>query len=258
MNKEDLFTAFEHFAVASSLSSSSTPSSSSSSSSFLRLVGAWKVVAMADEKYLVASVQSNSCVQIPIIPTYSSVNIFELEEEELQFDHTSYQSTARNESNSSSDNATKGYSSSPHLQQSLLHGDIHIVFHPMYLIPCLYLRLQNINGESITAQDYSQLIGVLDPSFELLEEFHPLLDSPYICPHICSVRDKMSLMDRIKPSKEDAKYDGGRYDTNSQSASKIDSMFITRFLTVVGPMIGLVLEPRKYVLLEKQLSTENL
>ena len=252
MNKEELFVAFELFAQLSS----SIPTFSSTSHSSILRVGTWDVVSENDNKYLVAMVQSNVSVHSTpsLSSTSSSHNIEDLEEEHLNFDCSSKQDPNQDRKGSSDNNsAGRQVSYDSHIP-SLLTGEFHIVYHPMYQIPCPYLRIQNSNGELTTAQHYSQLIGVLDPAFELFEEFHPILYAPYICPHICSIKDKLNMMTLNEISENCNDCGSGN---NDQRMPRIDSMFIAKYLTVVGPMVGLCLDPAEYVLLEKETSKIN-
>ena len=132
MKKEDLFIAFESFAELSS----SLPTCTTSSASFLR-VGTWKVISVDDDKYLVASVQSNT-LRNSSPSSLSHVNINDLEEDDLHFDCAGGQNLNSDGQGTCNFNLTHGeLSSNPHPSlQSPLHGEFHIVYHPMYQIPC--------------------------------------------------------------------------------------------------------------------------
>ena len=252
---ENISLAFESFAtVASTLPVSS--SSSASPASFLR-VGTWKVLSEGGEKYLVASVQSNTSVHTPHdhSSSMSGINVYDLEEEDLQFEYLDTINADYDRQGKHSKRSSSNEFPDPH-PESLLRGELHVVYHPMYQIPCLYLRIRDADNKIITAQDYSDMIGVVDPDFELFEEYHPILQTPYICPHICSVRDKLTVMMVNEPSESSDDY-GGSSHLGGRSAIKVDGMFVARFLTIVGPMLGLTLNPADYVLLENGMSIFN-
>ena len=112
------------------------------------------------------------------------------------------------------------------------------MYHPVYRIPCPYINLHDECGSALSPELIKEYLcpGYSEGdnsnfSFELVEDFHPLLDIPFFCPHICTVSDKLSLLEATACSGEHAMK---------------DNLYFLRFLSLVGPLVGYKMGPHQY------------
>lgn len=134
-------------------------------------------------------------------------------------------------------------------QSSIVEGELHIVLHPAYLVPCPYLRAWRGSGQLLSAEEMQVLLSGNTPSEEqsadkdhrvyhmgtLLPDMHPVLDQLYCTLHACDVSNRMTAL--LLDSKQHV---GG-------------SLYLLTWLGWLGPYLGLRMAPELYRSLALQL-----
>ena len=110
-----------------------------------------------------------------------------------------------------SDSEADGYGS----HSDCFHGQIDIILHPIYLVPCPYIQLCSRNGQSMSAADLRNLINAhrystiahshlgndfnnfaygVDEEVDLTIEEHPYCQAICLCPHVCGLGHRLALL----------------------------------------------------------------
>lgn len=122
-----------------------------------------------------------------------------------------------------------------HSNACFLSGQLDILLHPTYSLPCPYIRLWEANGRLLSCEEIASILGLSDKGDEIIAEEHPLKKTPHFVLHICGIGERLQVMDEIDK--------GQRAEELSLSSSL--SYFI-KWLALVGPKIGIPLPPNLF------------
>ena len=132
----------------------------------------------------------------------------------------------------------------------LLSYHLVTVDYPFHQVPCAYMRLCNQSGELIRASALERILGshyavssAMPPSPQFratleqpawIEEEHPISGLPGLSLHVCGIVDRMKLLTGDIPA--------------------ADPLYLLKWLTMMGPFIGMEIEPGEYVRLSDEVS----
>jgi hypothetical protein len=145
----------------------------------------------------------------------------------------------------------------------IIEGELHVVLHPTYFVPCPYLRCWKSNGQLLAAHELQSLIrpkstfkstssSLVDEKHvakdtdhriyefgALLPDPHPQLNScPWLTLHVCDVASRMQSLLQIEPLSM-GKVSGPEY--------------LLTWLACMGPHVGLSLSAKCYLELRELL-----
>ena len=161
------------------------------------------------------------------------------------------------------------------------HAFIDVLLHPMYEVPCPFIRMYDCRGQLLPAVTTQSLVtrvfhrttmngidtnedGKEKNDIQFTFEEHPYLTIPCLCLHVCGVRECMAMLDLSTPSAMSSSVIPnimGMAD-NSDSSSSISSSsnntdnetrsdiycdtYLLRWFSLVGPTIGLNISPQLF------------
>lgn len=170
-------------------------------------------------------------------------------------------------------------------QPAFFHGQIDIILHPIYLVPCPYIQLHGRNGQSMSVTELRDLIitqrspavahpylgrsfsgskGMVDEEVEEVEvtiEEHPYNQAICLCPHLCGLGQRLALLSKSdSPPLGCHAGNGVSKETDRQpipiaSDSEVDSnvdylespdFYLLNWFILVGPTIGIRHSPSFY------------
>ena len=159
------------------------------------------------------------------------------------------------------------------------HAFIDVLLHPIYEIPCPFIRMYDCLGQLLPAVITQELVARVfyrptisdtDTSEDTKEknhvqfafEEHPYLTMPCLCLHVCGVRECMTM---LEPSAQNAQHlappaklalsatldiigmgdnssINNNNDNNTDDGASSD-IYLLRWFSLVGPAIGLNISP---------------
>ena len=202
----------------------------------------------------------------------SAAEINELEELELDMD---FQTIA-------TDSGAGSFTS----DSNFFHGQIDIVLHPIYLVPCPYIQLCNRNGQSVSVAELRNLINshrsstiansypgsdftdaadMVEEEVEVTIEEHPYSQAICLCPHFCGLGQRLALLRKCESPPQGCyignwvsqEHDRQPIPTagDSEVNSNIDYLessdfYLLNWFILVGPKIGIRHSPSFYSKIE--------
>lgn len=128
---------------------------------------------------------------------------------------------------------------SSYSNEVLVNGEIHILLHPTYQVPCPYIRIHDYSGRDVHVSEWEDAVGAI-------EEEHPFLGVPYKTIHPCGLPERMEIM------RSAARGGPGDHVVQSEE-SPVDPLYLLKWFALTGPLICMPVSPNFYVAAQARL-----
>ena len=135
-----------------------------------------------------------------------------------------------------------------------IHGEVNIIYHPVYQIPTPFFRYFNQNGDVLNNYQMDRMKICLNSNDDLncndnrfhvfgslIVDNHPFYGTPYYSLHVCNTKELLNLANSILSNK---------HDSTNHLVSALN------WLSLFGPHMGMPLTAHMYSNLLNQISKQ--